>query len=102
MKILIVDDEVPIRKYITQMIQDCGEEYEVIGSVGSAKKAMEVMKHQVPDLVFADITMPKITGLELLEQIKKEYPEVSVFMLTCHNDFEFEELRLNSRLTIIF
>lgn len=89
MKILIVDDEVPIRKYITQMIQDCGEEYEVIGSVGSAKKAMEVMKHQVPDLVFADITMPKITGLELLEQIKKEYPEVSVFMLTCHNDFEF-------------
>lgn len=89
MKILIVDDEVPIRKYITQMITECGKEYEVIGSVNSAKKALEVMKNQVPDLIFADITMPKMTGLELLEQVKAEHPEVSVFMLTCHNDFEF-------------
>ncbi|MCH1981377.1 response regulator [Ruminococcus sp. OA3] len=89
MKILIVDDEVPIRKYITQMITECGEEYEVTGSVSSAKKALEVMKNQVPDLVFADITMPKMNGLELLEQIKAEHPEVTVFMLTCHNDFEF-------------
>ena len=40
MKILIVDDEVPIRKYITQMITECGKEYEVIGSVNSAKKGV--------------------------------------------------------------
>lgn len=89
MKILIVDDEVPIRKYITQMIRECGTDYEIIGSVSSAKVALEIIKTQMPDLVFADITMPKMNGLELLEIIKTENPETDVFMLTCHNDFEF-------------
>lgn len=89
MKILVVDDEVPVRKYIVQMIRDCGEEYEVIASVGSVKAALEVLKGQVPDLIFADITMPKTSGLSLLEKVKETLPEVDVFMLTCHNDFEF-------------
>jgi len=89
MKILIVDDEVPIRKYITQMIRECGKDYEIIGSVSSAKAALEIIRNQVPDLVFADITMPKMNGLELLEIIKSENPGTDVFMLTCHDDFEF-------------
>ena len=70
MKIMVVDDEVPIRRYIVQMIEGCGEEYQVVGSVESAKKALEILKHQAVDLIFADITMPKMTGLELLSQVK--------------------------------
>ena len=89
MKILVVDDEVPVRKYITQIIRECGNSNEIIGSVSSAKAALEIMKNQTPDLVFADITMPKMNGLELLEIIKNESPGTDVFMLTCHNDFEF-------------
>ena len=89
MKILIVDDDVPIRKYISQMILNCSGDYEIIGSVGSGKKALEIMEHRKPDLVLADITMPKMNGLELLEKIKEFYPDTDVFMLTCHNDFEF-------------
>ncbi|MGI6012148.1 MAG: helix-turn-helix domain-containing protein [Ruminococcus sp.] len=89
MKILIVDDEVPIRKYISQMISNCSGEHEIIGSVGSGKKALEIIAQRKPDLVLADITMPKMTGLELLEKVKEYYPDIEVFMLTCHNDFEF-------------
>ncbi|MGI6005910.1 MAG: response regulator transcription factor [Ruminococcus sp.] len=89
MKILIVDDEVPIRKYISRMIESCSGDYEVIGSVGSGRKALEIIEQRKPDLVFADITMPKMTGLELLKKIKETYPDIDVFMLTCHSDFEF-------------
>lgn len=49
MKILIVDDEVPIRKYISQMILNCSGDYEIIGSVGSGKKALEIMEHRKPE-----------------------------------------------------
>lgn len=89
MKILIVDDEAPIRKYISKIIQECSGGYEIIGSVGSGEKALEIIKQKKPDLVLADITMPKMTGLELLGKIKESYPDIDVFMLTCHNDFEF-------------
>lgn len=89
MKIMVVDDEVPIRRYIVQMIEGCGGEYQVVGSVESAKKALEILKHQAVDLIFADITMPKMTGLELLSQVKSRYPDTDVFMLTCHDDFEY-------------
>lgn len=89
MKILIVDDEAPIRKYISKIIQDCSGNYEIIGSVGSGKKALDIIKQKKPDLVLADITMPKMTGLELLGKIKESYSDIDVFILTCHNDFEF-------------
>ena len=46
MKILIVDDEAPIRKYISKIIQDCSGNYEIIGSVGSGKKALDIIKQK--------------------------------------------------------
>jgi len=89
MKILVVDDEDQVREYITWIINRCDSVYEIIGSVHSGKAALELMKNQLPDLVFADITMPGMSGLELLAQIKEKYQEVHVLILTCHNEFEY-------------
>lgn len=97
MKILIVDDEPVIRKYIKKLIEDCGTEYTVIGSVGNGHKALEIIRESPPELVFADITMPKMNGLELLRTIKSKYAQMKVVILTCHSDFEYARMAMNNK-----
>lgn len=89
MKIMVVDDEPLINQYIVQCIRNADPENEIIGEVTSGAKALAMLEETPVDLVFADITMPKMDGIELLREIKKRDPSVSVIMLTCHDDFEY-------------
>lgn len=89
MKIMVVDDEPLINQYIVQCIRSADPENEIIGAVTSGGKALDLLETTPADLVFADITMPKMDGIELLREIKKRDPSVSVIMLTCHDDFEY-------------
>lgn len=89
MKIMVVDDEPLINQYIVQCIRNADPENEIIGAVTSGSKALDILEETPVDLVFADITMPKMDGIELLREIKTRDPSVSVIMLTCHDDFEY-------------
>lgn len=89
MKILIVDDEAPIKDYIAHCIRESGADYEIVGSAASGVAALRIMEQQPADLVLADITMPRMDGIELLTQIRSRWPQATVVMLTCHDDFSF-------------
>lgn len=89
MKLLIVDDEPLIREYISCCILDCRVPCEIVGSVPSAPAALRVLERQAVDVVFADITMPRMDGLELLGVIRERWPQIRVVMLTCHDSFVF-------------
>ena len=89
MRIFVVDDEALITRYIVQCIRNAPGKHEVIGTANSGAKALEKMNELRPDVLFTDITMPKMDGLELLRICKERYPELSVMMLTCHEDFEY-------------
>ncbi len=80
MKILIADDHPLFRDGIASLLLAAG--YEVVGQVGDGETAVtEVMRLQ-PDLVFMDIRMPGIDGIEALRQIKTRRPDVQIVMLT--------------------
>ncbi|MDF2654615.1 MAG: two-component system response regulator [Bacillota bacterium] len=89
MRLLIVDDEAPITAYISDCIRQAGERYEIVGSVSRGKAALNLLASEKVDVVLADITMPKMNGLEMLSIIRQSWPETQVVMLTCHNDFEY-------------
>ncbi|MDO4270445.1 MAG: response regulator [Eubacteriales bacterium] len=89
MKILIVDDEAPIKDYIAHCIRQSGADCEIVGSAPSGAAALRLLEQQAVDLVLTDITMPRMDGLELLEQIHARWPQIDVVMLTCHDDFSF-------------
>ena len=97
MKIMVVDDEPLINQYIVQCIRNADPENEIIGAVTSGAAALRKMEETPPDLVFADITMPKMDGIELLREIKKRDPSISVIMLTCHDDFEYARAAMQNR-----
>lgn len=80
-KILIADDEInmiwALKKALTK------EGYEVI-SAEDGVKALESFKKYEPDLVILDLKMPKMDGMEVLENIKNINPKIPVIMITAH------------------
>ncbi len=77
--ILIVDDEQAILKMLKNLLED--EEYHV-HTLDDPTKVLETVGQLIPDLVLLDIFMPKISGLELLRALKKEYPHQKTMIIS--------------------
>lgn len=93
-KVLIVDDQSLIREGLTMMLSL----YDTISLVGEAtngKEAIELLDKEEVDLILMDIRMPIMDGVEATKEIKENYPEVKVLILTTFNEDEyiFEGLR---------
>jgi DNA-binding NarL/FixJ family response regulator len=84
MRILVVDDHSLFRDGIVSLLEAAG--YEVIGEVGDGQAAIEAAQQLRPDLVLLDITMPTMSGLEALRQIRTQIPETKVVMLTVSDE----------------
>ncbi|MDL1966249.1 MAG: sigma-54-dependent Fis family transcriptional regulator [Candidatus Omnitrophota bacterium] len=83
--ILVVDDEQPICQALTGILSDEG--YEVITAF-NASQAIRKIKEELPDLVLLDIWLPDINGLTVLKEIKKQYPQLPVVMISGHGNVE--------------
>ena len=84
-RILVVEDERLHRRLLIEALSDEG--YEVSGFDNAEKAWAHILKEQV-DIVITDVRLPGISGLELLEKIKKEYPWIEVIVITAFADIE--------------
>lgn len=87
-RILLVDDHVLVRQGIRRIIQEAPG-LSIIGEAGDGLELLEMLEKTSPDLVILDISLPKLRGLEAVEEIKKSYPAVKVLILTMHKDKEY-------------
>src|SRR5262245_60279865 len=83
--ILIVDDEPAIQSALRGVLEDEG--YRVT-AVGSGAEALGVVADEAPDVVFLDIWMPGLDGLETLAELKRVRPELAVIMISGHATIE--------------
>ena len=94
MKVLVVDDDKLARKGLIS-IMDWGKYgFEVVGDVQNGRKALEFLKDNEVDIVFTDIDMPEIDGIELMKRCKKEYPEVKFVVFSMYEDFRYAQSAL--------
>jgi two-component system, chemotaxis family, chemotaxis protein CheY len=96
-RVLIVDDERFIRAILTRMLGELG--LDVVGAAATGGEAVELCASLHPDLVTLDIAMPGMDGLQALERILQDAPEVRVLMSTSFSDRHFvsEAVRLGAR-----
>ena len=88
LKILLVDDHFMVRDGIRAILED-EEQYDVVGEATNGKEALELMQELVPDVVICDIRMPGISGIETVQEIKKEGWSVKSIMLSMHDSDEY-------------
>jgi len=86
-KILIIEDEAAIRRVLVKILSEENDTYQVDeaedGAVG-----LDKIKNNDYDLVLCDIKMPKMDGVEVLEEVKKIKPEIPMVMISGHGDME--------------
>lgn len=95
MKLLIVDDEEFTRWCISSQIDWNAYGIEMVGTAVNGLDALEKIHAMKPDFVITDIKMPKMNGLELLEEIQREKLDIETIMLSGFEEFEFAQKALN-------
>lgn len=80
-KILVVDDELIIRESLSGWLSRDGYE---VDSVASGEEALEVLTNRIIDIILLDIKMEGMSGMEVLNHVKENYPEVDVVMITAY------------------
>jgi two-component system response regulator AtoC len=84
-KILVVDDDGDIRAQITRWLKS--ENYET-DEAESGEQSLEKVKHQTYSVVLLDLKLPEMDGFKVLHQIRKEYPDTCVIILTAYAETE--------------
>ena len=94
MKILIADDHGIVRSGL-RLLLDRQPDMEVIAEAQDGVEAVELALAQRPDLCVLDVAMPRLTGLQAAREIKAQAPEVSVLILSMHDDerYVFDALK---------
>ncbi len=86
--IVLADDHALIRHGIKNIISQ-DDSLIIVGEVGDGESLLSFLAESTPDLLILDISMPKISGIELVEQLKERYPLMKILMLTMHTNKQY-------------
>ena len=96
-KILIIEDEESIRRVLKKVLIDENQSFKIIEACDGVQ-AIDMVKSNKLDLILCDIKMPKKDGIEVLQFLMSDYPEIPVIMISGHGDLEtaVESMRLGA------
>jgi CheY-like chemotaxis protein len=81
-KLLIVDDNEGVRHLVSRWLERAGF---TVQEAKDGAEAVEMVRKDPPDIILADIRMPKIDGIELARIIKNEYPQMKIILMTAYS-----------------
>ena len=87
-KILIADDHLMVREGLKQLLELDGD-IKVISEASDGLECLDLLNHIRPDVLLLDINMPKMNGLEVLQEIRKQKMNIKVLVLTIHNEVQY-------------
>jgi len=84
-RVLVIDDEIDFVETMVKRLKDKGLDAE---AATGGQEGLELLEKNPPDVVVLDVKMPKMSGIEVLKEIKKKKPLIEVIMLTGHGSME--------------
>jgi DNA-binding NarL/FixJ family response regulator len=92
-RILVVDDHEEVRNTIVRLLK---RRFEVLAALDDGPIFLEAVARLKPDLCVLDISMPKMSGIEIARRIKQDDPRIRIVFLTLHDDFDFRAAALET------
>ena len=83
--IFIVEDHPMMRQVLRQLLTD-EPDLSVVGEAGSAEAALTALPDLTPDLLMVDLSLPGVSGIELVRELKRQRPELRCLVVTGHTD----------------
>jgi DNA-binding NarL/FixJ family response regulator len=87
-RIILADDHALFRSGVKRILEEVSG-VEVVGEAADGMELLALLKEMTPDLVILDISMPKLRGLEAIQEVKISHPQVKILILTMHKDEEY-------------
>ena len=89
MRIVIVEDEAPIREGMEKILKKLSSSYVLAGKACDGLEGLEVIRREKPDVVIMDIRMPDMDGLTMLEKLREEGVTSKAVILSAYSDFSY-------------
>lgn len=92
--IMIVEDEPPIARDLKKLIKTIHPDFEIIASVNNGLEAQAFLASRIPDVIFTDIRMPMLDGLELIKYLREQSIDCEIIILSGYSDFSYAQKAL--------
>jgi len=93
--LFLADDHTIFREGLKLIIEDVPH-YRVIGEAGDGKEALDSMEKLRPDVAILDISMPAMSGIEVVRYLRKYVPDIKIIILSRHDNEEYVKELLKS------
>ncbi len=93
--ILLVDDHPLVREGLSALIRTTSD-LKIVAEAGNAAEALDLLRERRVDLVLLDISLPGMSGIELLKEIHVRYPKVRILVLSMHEESVYAERALRA------
>ncbi len=87
-RILVVDDHSVVRQGIITLLED-EEDILIVGEAADGDEVKACVEKLNPDVVLLDLTMPRMSGIEVIQQISPEFPKVRILVFSMHNHSDY-------------
>ena len=95
---IVVEDEMLIRMDLIRRIQLCDPSFQIVGEAMDGQTALDLVDSLMPDVVFTDVRIPVMDGLELARSIRFNYPSVQIVVISGYSSFDYVQKALRNKV----
>lgn len=86
---IVAEDEERIREYLARKTAEIDPNFVCTATAADGEEAVELVERHLPDLLITDIKMPELSGVELIERVRRTNPDVRILIVSGYSEFEY-------------